>query len=210
MNVKETQEVIKLITNIYGPYKQDVGGVINAWSLLFVDDEFEDVHTAVLEYANDPEHHFAPLPADVRGILFRHAHGAFPSEDDVWKRIYQAICNSGGDGLDRARKQYELLPDPFKRLVSPSLLHEYAIMDVDTVTSVIRSNMMKSWRQVSEELKKEAVLTPTLRNEIAQLQDRTKNQIEPVIRPLIEPREEVVLTEHLKGKLAEFLEKKAV
>ena len=63
-----------------------------------------------------------------------------------------------------SKEEFEKLPPILQRLVgSPSKLKEWALMDADTVNSVVASNLMRSYKVIAEKEKEFQALPSNVR-----------------------------------------------
>ena len=65
------------------------------------------------------------------------------TEGEAWGLVSRALRNSAYD----SQREFDALPPRLQRLVgSPNQLREWAMLDADTVQSVIASNFQRSYR----------------------------------------------------------------
>ena len=69
--------------------------------------------------------------------------GNVMTDEKAWRLIYAAICNSAHN----SGGEFAKLPPELQRIVgSPNQLRDWALMDSDTVNSVVASNVQRAYR----------------------------------------------------------------
>lgn len=169
MTVAEMGRVFEYIQAGYPGAWKDANQqhVIALWAELFAQDDMHAVMMAVKAHvatSNRP-----PTPADIKDELIRQRQGS-GSAIDAWNHIRKAISNSGY----HAAEEYERLSPVEQRLAgSPHQLRDWAMMDVDTLDSVVASNVQRAYRACSEEEKRRLALPQSVAQEIEALANNT-------------------------------------
>lgn len=130
--------------------------MLNMWTEMFEDDDPNLVATAVKAIMLSDPSPFPPTIGAIKSKMYELTHQDELTEQEAWNLVSSAIDNSGYN----AKAEYEKLPDIIKSMITPSMLHEYALMSTDQVQSVIASNFMRSYR-VRKEKNKEYQLLPS-------------------------------------------------
>ena len=90
------------------------------------------------------------------------------TESEVWTLVSNALRN----GIYGAQEEFDRLPPVVRRLVgSPGQLREWAMMDADTVQSVVASNFQRAYRVRSRQHAEYAALPSDIRQMIGPLAD---------------------------------------
>lgn len=144
-------EVISLMSILQVAYpsfysKQNEGEIqaaVRLWAEMFADDDPAVVAAAVkaLIVADDKGYppHIGAVKAKMRKLTSPHEM----SEGEAWGKISLALQN----GIYGAKEEFEKLPPVLQKVVgSPNQLREWAVMDLETVQSVVASNVQRSYR----------------------------------------------------------------
>jgi hypothetical protein len=137
--------------------KEEAEDIIELWSTMF--NEPLPVVLNAVKAVIVTKKDYPPTIADVKEKIQLMTQTEFMTEQEAWNIIYRGICNANY----RAKEQFEQMPDILQRLVgSPNQLREWAMMDSNTVKSVISSNLMRSYKARAK-----------YNNDIQSLPDRT-------------------------------------
>lgn len=144
------EEVLMVMTVLRGAYPQFYRGItakeaeatVSLWAEMFAEDDVAIVAAAVKALIATDDKGFPPhigaAKAKVRQIT--QPSGMTPQE--AWNLVAKAIRNSAYE----SREEYDKLPREVQRLVgSPNQLRDWALMDSDTVHSVVASNFQRSF-----------------------------------------------------------------
>ena len=143
MTVQETSMVMNVLNAAYpGFYAKSSDAerkqILSLWAEMFREDDVALVAAAVK----------ALIVADatigqVKARLRQITTPQEMTEGEAWALVAAAIRNSAYD----SRREFERLPEAVRRFVgSPSQLREWAMMDSDTVHSVVASNFQRNFR----------------------------------------------------------------
>ena len=136
---------------------------------MFGTEEYALVAAAVKSLIEGDEHGFPPHIGAVKAKLRLLAGGEEPTEAEVWNLVSKAIRN----GLYGAKDEFDKLPPAAQRVVgSPEQLRSWAMMDSETVQSVVASNFQRSYRQIAPREREIAKLPPDVRALIGQTAER--------------------------------------
>lgn len=90
---------------------------------------------------------FFPTPAEIREKLTAKANAEKLTEQEAWGLVREALKTGRSDN----KTAWESLPEAVQRAVgSPAILRDWALMDANTVSTVIASNFMRSYRVIAE------------------------------------------------------------
>lgn len=128
--------------------------MLNMWTEMFEDDNADLVATSIKAIMLSDPSPFPPTIGAIKAKMYELTHKNELGEQEAWNLMAKAIFNSGYN----AKQEYEKLPDVLKALTTPTLLHEYSLMDVDQVQTVIASNFMRSYKAKKEKIKEYQML----------------------------------------------------
>lgn len=137
---------------------------VELWEREFSADNPNLVYAAIRTYMRTPER-FAPSIGQVREIMTSLTAGEELQAQDAWALVSKACQN----GLYGYREEYQKLPPDVQAAVgAPEQLKAWAMMDAETVESVVASNFMRSFRTHKEREKARAALPKELKELLAQ------------------------------------------
>lgn len=154
MNARETTAILAVIRRAYPSFMadcktaEDTKPVVNLWAEAFADDRPDVVGAAVKAFIVSDEKGFAPSIGQIKGMMrkLRESPDKMTPEQ-AWSLISKATRN----GLYGAKEEFAKLPPLCKRIVgSPAQLHQWAMLDVDTLESVVASNFQRSYATAEE------------------------------------------------------------
>ena len=154
MNRKETAEILSSVRAAYpGAYreseKDDINAAISLWNTMFENEPYELVSAALTVHIATSK--WPPTIADMREKIAELTGRGVLSETEAWKLVTKAISN----GIYESRKEYERLPEEVRQAVgSHNMIHDWALMNISEVQTIVRSNFLKSYRAVAEERKR--------------------------------------------------------
>lgn len=162
MTIQETAKIISVIRQFYPRFTdgRDPETFTALWQRLFRNDDYQVVGHALEVYLATDTRGFPPAPGQLREIMadMQTADTLEPSE--AWAMVYKAICN----GAYHSRTEFENLPEDIQRAIgSPEMIHEWALMDIETVQSVVASNFQRTYRARTEKAKQALRLPDGLR-----------------------------------------------
>lgn len=148
MNKDETIAILRILKISYPQFykdmkKEDAEDTISIWTMMFENDEPKIVTEAVKALIITNK--FPPTIADVKEKinLITQNESSVMTEMEAWNIVYKSI-KYANYGSEQAFNEF---PEIIKKLVgSPQQLREWAIMDADTVKSVVQSNFMRSFK----------------------------------------------------------------
>jgi hypothetical protein len=181
MTKKETMQIIWILQVNYPDsfrYMSDqmLHAVVDLWQDMFREEPAELVREAVKAYMASSTEKYMPNVGQIREQLRKLTQKPAMTWQEAWDMIYRAICNSSYN----AEAEFQKLPETLQRCVgSPNMLRDYALMDVDTVQSVVSSNLQKSYN-----------ITVKRDEEYARLPAGTRERLQTltgvVFRPMLE------------------------
>lgn len=147
MNHTETLQVLAVLRGAYpafyrGMSRDEAERVVALWTAMFSEDDAALVGAAVKALIATDERGFPPHIGAVKAKMRQIAAPAGMTSGEAWNLVAKAIRNSAYD----SQKEFDRLPENIQRLVgSPSQLRDWAMMDSDTVQSVVASNFQRSF-----------------------------------------------------------------
>jgi len=165
----ERSDVLKIMAVLRGAYplfyrgisRQEAEDTVNLWKDLFRDDDSRLVMAAVKSFIDGDEKGHPPVPGQIKAKLRLLTDKEEMTESDAWNLVSAAIRN---DGIYGAKEAFEKFPPIIQRIVgSPSTLREWAMMDSNTVHSVVASNFRRSYRAISEKEREFGKLPPEIK-----------------------------------------------
>ena len=127
---------------------------VKQWHKFFENDDYKLVEGAVRAYIATSTDRYMPNVGMIKEEIRKLTAPVGLSESEAWARVSKAISN----GIYGYREEYAKLPPVLQKCVgSENQLREWAMMDADTVQSVVASNFQRSYRTVQareEELSK--------------------------------------------------------
>jgi len=179
MTREETQAVLALLRVAYPNFYKDLkkaeaDEIINLWAAMFADDEPQIVTEAVKAMISTLR--YPPTIADVKEKIRLITSPETMTEIEAWNLVYDAIQTSNYN----AKENFNRLPLIIQKLVgSPNQLKEWAVMDADTVKSVIQSNFMRSYTARAKAEAQREMLPGSTKKLMLELSEKFKMIEEP-------------------------------
>lgn len=163
MTTKETAKLIAVIAEVYPRFMdgRNPETTVALWQKIFSDDPYSEVQAAFFAFVSTDEKGFPPAPGAIRAMLnkLRKPEGE-TTESEAWGLVQKATRNS----IYNADKEFAALPEEIQRCIgSPATLREYAIMDSETLNTVVASNFMRSYRARAVQVREMQKLPPAVR-----------------------------------------------
>jgi hypothetical protein len=143
-------EMVKILTMISAYYPtfnngRDPEVTSKAWHLLFENDSFQAVQSALLSYVATDTKGFPPMPGQLKEQMKPKVSEV--SSFEAWHEVKKALSN----GIYGSKEEFEKLSPICKRIVgSPAVLREWATLDSDELDTVVSSNFQRNYRAISE------------------------------------------------------------
>ena len=148
MTREETGIIMDILSTAYpsfyaGKDAPDPRKVMALWSEMFAEDDVAVVAAAVKTLIACDEKGFPPHIGAVKARMRQITEPDQMTEQEAWALVSRAVRN----GIYGSEREFEALPEAVQRIVgSPAQLREWAMMDADTVSSVVSSNFQRSYR----------------------------------------------------------------
>jgi hypothetical protein len=162
---QEALAVLAILKTAYPTFyknysKEDINAAVDLWTTMFADDPAHIVTEAVKSLMCTLK--YPPTIADVKEKIAMITQPLMMTEMEAWSRVRGAIS------YYHANEAFVNLPPMLQKIVgSPNQLREWALMDVETVNSVIQSNFMRSYRAMAAREREYAMLPSSTKQLIA-------------------------------------------
>lgn len=125
---------------------EDAKAAVNLWHMMFADDDAQLVSAAVKAFIATDTKGFPPVVGQIKAkldMILREAYGGGElTPMEAWAKVQKAIRNSAYN----SEAEFAKLPETIRAVLGgASALHDYAMMDTETVNSVIASNFQRSF-----------------------------------------------------------------
>ena len=181
MTLKEAGQIVGLLLFNYPDTLRDNSDeafqtYVRNWHSFFVEDRAEEVLAAVQSIIASSQERFAPNIGMIREQMrrLRTPKGGL-SEQEAWELVKRALRN----GYYGYREEFEKLPPTVQRCVgSENMIREWAVMDTETLDSVVASNFMRSFRAIRQSAEEEARMPAAMREQLEAFRDKALLSIE--------------------------------
>lgn len=170
MNREEMKAILAVMKagypNFYkGMTKDEATNIINLWTTMFSNDSAQIVTEAVKSLMCTLK--FPPTIADVKEKISLITQPPTMTEMEAWQTVKSAM------NYYNAVETFGRLPAILRRIVgSPNQLREWAVMEAETVNSVVQSNFMRSYKVAVAQEKERAMLPESTKQMIIGLAER--------------------------------------
>lgn len=147
----DRQEVISIMAVLKTAYpnfyrnmsREDARSAVDLWLDMFAGDPAPLVGAAVKALIATDEKGYPPHIGAVKAKLRQLTAPVRDTEAEAWSRVRRAVSR----GIYHAEEGFNSLPPEIRQIVgSPEQIREWALMDADTVSSVVASNFQRSYR----------------------------------------------------------------
>lgn len=152
LTLEETGKIMACIKMYYPQAFKDYApqekkALLKKWQEQFAEDDYSVVGAAIDAFAATDEKGFAPMVGQIKAIIRKLTKPEEMSEQEAVNLVIKAASRS----IYNSQEEFDKLPPVLQRLVGkPSKLREWAMMDTDTVNSVVASNLMRSYKVIAE------------------------------------------------------------
>jgi hypothetical protein len=156
--------------------KETKDAMINIWHELFAGNDYETVGNAVKNYIANDTSGYIPTIGVIKEYIRKSQYPDMMTEQEATNTIMAALS----DGYYNSRKAFNSLDPILQRLVgSPEQIKAWSLMEIDTVQSVIMSNVSRSYRVLAEKEKVHQRTAPYNPNQIASTEEPKKIETRP-------------------------------
>lgn len=161
--------------NFRGKSDAVMDAMVSLWHSVFERDSFQIVQAAVMAYMQTSTDRFMPNVGQIREQIRKLTEPDSMSEAEAWGLVKNALRN----GYYGYREEYEKLPPIVQRcLGSENTIREWALLDTETLDSVIASNFQRSYRAISKREEEWAKLPEGFREEMRRLSGQIFGRLE--------------------------------
>lgn len=174
MNRVETAEILSVLKAAYPQFYSNIGSaeankIVSLWAEMFEDEPLRDVALAVKSMLASRTSTFPPNIGEVKAQLVKMRAPNEMTAQEAWNLVAKAIRN----GVYGSQEEFQKLPKNVQRLVgSPQQIREWALMEADTVSSVIASNFQRSYNVRQQSDKEYAALPSSVKQLVTGIADR--------------------------------------
>ena len=148
MTRDDTLDLLSILKAAYPNFyrdmtRKDADHVVSLWTEMFKDEPAELVALAVKAHIATDKKGFPPHIGAIKDSIVKIQQPDEMTELEAWGLVQKALRN----GYYGAQEEFGKLPPVVQRLVgSPNQLREWALMDSETVSSVVASNFQRSYK----------------------------------------------------------------
>lgn len=170
MTREEVKKIVMTIDVLYPNWNpKDLTFLVNAWTTMLVDYAYEDIERALRAFVATDQNGFAPTV----GQLINCAHIADRKDEipemEAWSMVSKAISN----GIYNSAEEFNKLPELIREAVGNSQnIRQWAMMDIETVQSVVHSNFLRAYKAVIEHKSEYKKLPSDVRQRISQAETK--------------------------------------
>ena len=133
---------------------------VNLWAELFREDNPELVAVAVKTIIVGSANAFPPSIGEIKLKMRELVADEELSETQAWALVSKACAN----GIYGYQKEFEALPEAVQAAIGrPEQLREWAMMDAETVNSVVASNFMRGYKTAVRRAREVAMLPDSVK-----------------------------------------------
>ena len=171
MTYDETLAIMGVLKAAYPNYYRDMKrseaeGIVALWAEMFADYSAAEVALAVKAHIANDKKGYPPHIGAITESIQKLRHQDDMTELEAWGMVMKAIRN----GIYNSREEYEALPPILQKLVGgPDQLREWAIMDTETINSVVASNFQRSFKARAKNEREYMALPSDVRNKMEAL-----------------------------------------
>lgn len=174
MNTTETKKIMAILWAAYPGFYAKAGNAdrdaaVDLWQKCFSAEPYELVSAAVYALIKTRPNSFPPAIGEVTAQIQRLTKPDEMTAMEAWNLVAKALRNS----VYGSEEEFAQLPPAVQRIThSPSQLREWALMDADTVQSVIASNFQRSYAARQKSDREFEALPPAVRQYVAGITDK--------------------------------------
>ena len=173
MTREETLAIMSVLKAAYPNFykemkRNEAEGIVSLWAEMFSDEPAKIVAAAVKAHIANDAKGFPPHIGAIKDAVTKLRAPDELTELEAWGMVQKALSN----GIYGSQAEFDKLPPVVQRLVgSPNQLREWAVMDADTVNSVVASNFQRSYKARAASERHILALPSDVRQVMQQLAD---------------------------------------
>jgi len=148
---------------------QDLELMVQLWERQFRDNSFQEVSAAVDALISSRTTGYSPTIGEIKEQMQKLRNTNELDELAAWALVSKACTN----GIYGYREEFAKLPPEVQNAVgAPEQLRQWAMMDVDTVQSVVASNFQRNYRASRARNKELEKLPQSVRDMLTGISDK--------------------------------------
>lgn len=174
MTREETIAIMGVLKTAYPAFYRDMTReaalqAIALWTEEFAEEPGAVVSKAVKALIKTRKEGYPPTIGEVTEAVHDLTEGKGLSEQEAWNMVERACSN----GIYDYDKEFAKLPPIVQKAVGSAwMIREWAMMDADTVHSVVASNFQRSFRTMQRREAQDAMLPEDVKSMIGSLTER--------------------------------------
>jgi len=180
MNKAEAAKVMAILQvnypdNFRTKSDEVIKATVDLWTRAFADEPYQLVSAAVMAHMVSDTNRFMPPIGVIKAKIAELMKPDEMTEQEAWGLVAKALKN----GVYGADEEFAKLPPAVQRAVGgASQLRDWAMMDTETVQSVVASNFQRSYRVTSQRERDWEKLPAGLKTYVAELTNSTFGRLE--------------------------------
>lgn len=180
MNKTEAGKVIAILQvnypeNFRGKSDDVIKATVDLWARAFADEPYSLVAAAVMAHMVSDASRYMPPVGVIKAKVTELMKPDEMTEQEAWGLVAKALKNS----TYGANEEFSKLPRAVQRAVgSASQLRDWAMMDTETLQSVVASNFQRSYRVASQRDRDWEKLPSSLKAFVAELSNTTLGRLD--------------------------------
>lgn len=144
MTRQECKQLLMIVEATYPNFRTaSPGETLEAWNIFLADYDYNTILGALKIYINSSNSAFAPSVSQLIAMTRKPKELSAPTCTEVWREVRNAIRS----GIYHHQEEFEKLSDFAKKCVGESAqLREWAMLESETIDSVIASNFEKTYK----------------------------------------------------------------
>lgn len=174
MNRTEIGEMLAILKAAY-PHsfqnitKRDAESMVTLWERQFASDDPKIVGAAIDNLIASRTVGYSPTIGEIKEQMHKLKNADGMTDAEAWYLVEKA-CRRG---LYNSREEFEKLPSDVQAAVGgPEQLKAWAMMDAETVNSVVASNFRKTFRTVQQREKEKAMMPESVKQYMSGVADQ--------------------------------------
>lgn len=191
MNRKEVLGIMSVLKAAYPNFYRGMSGAdaeaaVNLWCDMFADDPPELVGAAVKALISTDEKGYPPHIGAVKAKMRQITAPEQNTEAEAWGMVLKAISR----GIYNSKQDFESFPPEIQKIVgSPNQIREWAMMDSNTIQSVVASNFQRAYRAKMKQKAEYDALPPEVKRLAASMAKRLQAGLDAALgsgKPMLE------------------------
>lgn len=149
------EEFVRTLTGVGKLYDKSLDQeVLTMWLSFFKENTIEEFKSAINLHIRTSSKF--PTISDIKSKIYT-LNNKEESNSDLWEKLLTAISN----GIYGAEEEYKKLPKEIQKFLgSPRQLTEIALMDSDTIHSVVKGQFLKQIEYIKQSVKEQELMSP--------------------------------------------------